>query len=256
MNDFELHHGLDLLADEAEPAAVDVYGVIAKANARTRNRRATMATALATVTVAGAMIATISFGAGTQSAPVGAPPSSSPPITGWSPPGGPTMTASVINDNQMVAFTEQLEEAWPSIKPQGVTTAKLDWFAGGLDPLEVHGFRTTEPPNSITYATAAQLSDAQGSNELLIHIIKVGPHDWPFESLDNSAPDSTHDLPDGTHVEIRSSSSQRVTQVVRPYGTAIQVTENNIGSVDAPARPDFILDTEALLKLATALSYS
>jgi hypothetical protein len=252
MNDFELNHGLGLLADEAEPAAVDVYDVIAKAKARTRNRRATAATALATITVAGAMIATTSLGAGQQSTSVGNPPTSAPPITGWSPPAGATMAADAFNDNQMNAFTDQLAEAWPSIAPRGVTAEKLSWFAEGTSTaLKFRGYRTTSPPDSITYSTAAELSDSLGTNELVIHIIEVGPHDWPFQTLTWLDLESSHDLPDGTRVEIWSGGAQRVTQAVRPDGTAIQITENNLGT-----RPGFILDTQALLKLAKALSYS
>lgn len=259
MNDFELSHGLSLLADEAKPAAVDVYDVIAKARSHTRNRRAVAATALATVTVAGTMIGVISLGAGQPPTTVGSPPSSSAPIIGWSPPAGATMVADAFNDNQMNAFTDQLAEAWPSIKPRGVTTGKLDWFAEGTSAaLKFRGYRTTDPPDSITYATAAELSDSLGTNELSIYIIKVGPHDWPFQSVPELPLKSSHDLPDGTHVEIRSSGGQRVTQVLRPDDTAMQIVENSSAFVadNSHGRPGFILDTEALLKLAKALSYS
>jgi hypothetical protein len=263
----DLNHGLDLLADEATPAPVDVYDVIAKAKARTRNRRATAATALATVILAGAVIATTSPGAGQSAIQVGAPPVS-PTTIAWSPPAGPTMTSHAVDDDQMVTFTEQLADVWPTVVPQGVTTEKLSWFASGtLAPLEFRGFRTELPPDSVTYATAAALSDSLGSNELLIHVTQVGPDDWPFTSLQPQTDagtgqtlnspydlDSTHNLPDGTRVQIVTQGSpafQRFTEVVRPDGTAIRITENN-----SPGRPDFILGTEDLLKIATAISYS
>ena len=260
MNDFELNHGLGLLADEAEPAAVDVYDVIAKAKARTRNRRATVATALATVTVAGAVIATI--GLGHQPAPVANPPVSGPPITEWSPPAGPTMTSAAVNDDQMTVFTQQLAEVWPSLLPQGVTTGELGEYATEVfDPLKFRGFRTTIPPNSISYIAVAKLSDSLGANTLMIQITKVGPHDWPFASMDDSAPESTQTLPDGTRVEIRTQGTpiyQRAAQVVRPDGTAIEISVNNVMDVPGTShmRPGFILDTEDLLTLARTFSYS
>jgi hypothetical protein len=262
----DLNHGLDLLADEAAPAPVDVYDVIAKAKARTRTRRATAATALATVIVAGAVIATTSPGTGQPSTQVGSRLTTSP-VTAWSPPAGPTMTSHAVDDDQMVTFTEQLADVWPSVVPQGVTTERLSWFASGtLATLEFRGFRTEVPPNSITYAAAAELSDSLGSNEMLIDVTQVGPDDWPFTSLlpgrtdtgqtINSVYDldSTHNLPDGTRVQIVTQGSpafQRFTEVVRPDGTAIRITENNMAG-----RPDFILGTEDLLKIATAISYS
>jgi hypothetical protein len=255
MNDIELNRGLGLLADEAQPAAVDVYDIIAKARTRNRNRRATAATALATVTLAGALIGAIGLRADPQSTPVGNPPVSASPITGWSPQAGATMTDNVFNDNQMIAFTDQLAEAWPSVAPRGVAAEKLYWFAEGTStPLEFRAYHTESPPDSITYSTAAELTDSLGTTELVIHVIDVGPHDWPFQTNIGMNRESSHDLADGTRVEIWSGSgigAQRVTQVVRPDGTAILITENNSGT-----RPGFILDTQALLKLAKALSYS
>jgi hypothetical protein len=261
MNDFELNHGLGLLADEAEPAAVDVYDVIAKAKARTRNRRATAATALATVTLAGAMIAAISLGTGQQSSTVGSPPVSRTTIA-WSPPAGPTMTEDAVNDDQMAVFTEQLAEVWPSLLPQGVTVGNPGEFMDEIfDPLEFRGFRTTIPPDSTTYIAVAELSDSLGANTLMIEVTKVGPHDWPFASMDDSEPDSTHTLPDGTRVDIRTLGTpgyHRAAQVVRPDGTAIEISVNNGMDVTGTphGRPGFILDTEDLLKLAKTFSYS
>jgi hypothetical protein len=260
MNDFELNHGLGLLADEAEPAAVDVYDVIAKAKARTRNRRATVATALATVTVAGAVIATV--GLGHQPAPVADPPVSGPPVTEWSPPAGPTMTSAAVNDDQMAVFTQQLAEVWPSLLPPGVTVEKVSDFPGGdLDALKFRGYRTTIPPDSITYLTAADLSDSLGNNRLMIHITKVGPHDWPFRTVFEPDLESTHTLSDGTRVEIRTQGNPvyaREAWVVRPDGTAIDIAMSNGIEVQGAShsRPGFILDTEDLLTLAKAFSYS
>jgi hypothetical protein len=264
----DLNHDLDLLADEAEPADVDVYDVIAKAKARTRNRRATVATTLSVVTVAGAMIATIGLG-GQPSTQAGSR-STTPPVTDWSPPAGSTMTSHAVEDDQMVKFTEQLAEAWPSIVPRGVTTEKLDWFASGtLGPLEFRGFRTEIPPNSITYAAAAKLSGSQGAIELVIHVTQVGPTDWPFASYSQTVTNNgqkhtftitpsphgdPYTLPDGTRIRTWAQGTppfQQVTEVVRPDGTAIWITENN-----QTGQPDLFLSKDAVLKLATALSYS
>lgn len=260
MNDFELNHGLNLLADEARPAAVDVYDVITKAKARTRNRRATAATALATLTVAGAVIATV--GLGHQPAPVADPPVSGPPVTEWSPPAGPTMTSAAVNDDQMAVFTEQLAKVWTSILPPGITVEKVSDFPGGdLDALKFRGYRTTEPPNSITYLSVTELSDSLGANRLWIQIIKAQPHDWPFRTAFQPDLESTHTLSDGTRVEIRTQGSpvySRSAWAVRPDGTAIDIGLSNVMDVPGTShmRPDFILDTEDLLTLAKAFSYS
>jgi hypothetical protein len=52
----DINHGLALLADEVEPATVDTYAVIAKARARTRNRRTTGAAFLAVVAIGALMV--------------------------------------------------------------------------------------------------------------------------------------------------------------------------------------------------------
>ena len=145
MTDDDCTRGLDLLADEAEPAAVDCYDVIAKAKARTRNRRATMPTALATVTVAGAMIATIGL----------ADPASGPPVGGR-----PTITSTPmpaqtpeVHDNHMVLLTQQLKEVWPTM-------------------LRRH--RDRAPPEQPTHVTP-QLADARTAPDRRGRDLAAGP---------------------------------------------------------------------------------
>ncbi|MFC4853675.1 hypothetical protein [Actinophytocola glycyrrhizae] len=68
----DITRGLTLLADEAEATPIDTHAVIARAKARTRNRRATTATAFA-VTAIGALAIGLTSGTG-QPVQVGAPP--------------------------------------------------------------------------------------------------------------------------------------------------------------------------------------
>jgi hypothetical protein len=55
----DVTRGLTMLADETEPAPIDSYDVITRARTRTRNRRATVTTALATLAVVGSLAVTL-----------------------------------------------------------------------------------------------------------------------------------------------------------------------------------------------------
>jgi hypothetical protein len=67
----DITRGLALLADEVEPAPVDSRDVITRARTRTRDRRATVATAFATIALIGTLAAT----AGIPGSPPAAPES-------------------------------------------------------------------------------------------------------------------------------------------------------------------------------------
>ncbi len=264
MKDAELSYGLDLLADEVEPTAVDVYDVIAKAKARTRNRRATMPTALATVTVAGAMIATIGLSDPASGPPVGGRPTiTSTPMPAQTPE---------VHDNHMVLLTQQLKEVWPTIVPTGVTTERTRATGGPeVGALEFVGFLVSKAANLIVYRANARLSDSLGEVEISIDFGPPQPNP-SFGHMQICRPDygcSTHDLEDGTRVRMQTGpasefvgepndGTHRTMEAVRPDGSTLLVIEQNI-TVDGSStqtRPSLVLDTEALLRLATELSYS
>jgi hypothetical protein len=233
MKDFELHNGLSLLADEAEPAAIDVFDVIGQAKTRTRNRRATMATALATVTVAGAMIATI--GLSDSSSGTNHAGSRTSPATKTSTSPAPEM----IPDQKSRNLTQQLAEIWSTIVPAGVTV-EASPEARDLAALEFGGLRIDA--NQSWYKAHAKLSDAQGTTLFDIEVWPAGITNFVPCAGD---PDCTyHQLGDDYQANLRSETARALVtatatteaDIMRPDGTRIHVREENAYQVPGHER--------------------
>lgn len=244
----DVTRGLSLLADEAEPVLIDSHDVVAKARARTRNRRATTATALATVAVVGALTVALGGWPARQGTTAGTEST--------------TIAPDLVDDGRAARFTEQFAAVWPTIVPAGVTTessqAAVQELGSRLDPLEFVAHRLGL--GFVEYSAVAKLSDAAGTTELRIDI-------WPpneqFSELDPCPPCSSHHLQDGTEARVQrglitsdSLAERTYLTALRPDGSRIQVMEMNAtyGSTDV-SRPDLVLDTDALLALATAFTY-
>lgn len=267
MDDKQVTTGLALLAEEADTPPIDLYSVIATAKARTRTRRATVAAVFGTVVVAGTMVATIAFNGGTAGPAVG---SQRPTSTSSAPPEtGPT---KAVNDDHMVRLTEQLADAWPAIAPPGVTaeaSTASDSAQRPLAALEFGGLRYTWRPQDIEYLAFAKLSDTQGATELRVVLFPPGDNNPGPSPCQPESDCVSQGLPDGTQVQLRIESApivndkqtggkRNIMEARRPDGTTFEVSEQNV-TVDGGSsltRPDTILSTEAMLKFATALSYS
>lgn len=260
MTDLELHHGLGLLADEAEPAPVDVYDVITKAKARTRNGRATVATALATATVAGAMIATIGF-SGSSSGPV----VGSPPLY--------TSTTSIstapkpIFDERSDHLTQVLAEAWPTIAPAGVTVEDSSVPVSGSDLSALEFGGTPVEPRNVMYEARAMLSDAQGSTEFSIQVWPPGDVAGEFAPCTSNADVSCEyrQLEDGTRanasIDLKPSATANPTMeadILRPDGTRIWVYESNTDQhtlEQGLTRPTTFFTAEELIPFGMLFTY-
>jgi hypothetical protein len=259
MTDFELRHGLDLLADEAQPATVDVYDIMARANARTRNRRATTATSLAIVTVAGGMVATIGL-AGSTSGPIGGAPTSRTSTTSTSSSSAP----KPIFDERSRHLTQVLAEAWPTIAPAGVTVedSSVPAAVSNLSALEFGGRPLT--PEHLLYEAQAKLSDAQGSTELSIEVWPPGEQVMEFVPNTPDQNRGYRQLDDGTQANLWTDTDPSATAtatveatILRPDGTTIWVRENNTDQTiqQGLTRPTTFFTAEGLIPFGMLFTY-
>lgn len=259
MTDINLRHGLDLLADEAEPAPVDVYDVIAMAKARTRNRRATMATSLAVVTVAGAMIATIGLDDSPPRPVGGVPPAHTSTKTTSS-----SSAPKPIFDERSRHLTQVLAEAWPTLAPAGVTVedSSVRASVSDLSALEFGGTPATS--EDLMYVAQAKLSDAQGSTELSIYVSTRG--EWVTEFTPCTADGSCvyRQLEDGTQANLGTDPNPSATatatmtaDILRPDGTRIHVSENNTDETieQGLTRPTTFFTAEGLIPFGMLFTY-
>lgn len=257
MTDFKLHHGLDQLADEAEPAPIDVYDIIAKANARSHNRKAALATSLAVVTVAGGMVAAIGLTSSDDWPVTGSPSThTTRPTTSTSIPPKPTL------NNKSRHFTQVLADAWPTIAPAGVTVEKSDYH---LSALEFGGsVGSVNAPDQLLYDAQAKLSDAQGSTQLTIQIWPPGDQIIDFTPY---IPDQNRDyrqLEDGTQANLWTDTDPIATavgtveaDVLRPDGTRITLREDNTGGPMGQelTRPTTFFTAEQLIQFGLLFTY-
>lgn len=272
MDDKQMTSGLSLLAEEAEPAAIDVYDVIAKAKARTRNRRASVATAFGTVAVVGAMAFTLDLGGDTNT--IGA--AGSQPTT--TAPGKPPELCP-IPDGAQTCYVFPPEQDDQSRKLDGQLTAVV----GDLIPA---GF-TVEPDVLDKYLPALTFSVHHNSEELPFYtahaivrnehgtatidiiVLKQPPgtplghvNEQPFGPCQDGVDGcELRELGDGTTATAQANtrppgltlSSTMTAQ--RPDGTYLQVI-TNVGPGTSPAPlPDAPFTTDDLFTFATVFTY-
>jgi hypothetical protein len=251
MND-ELTRGLTMLADEADPAAVDTYAVIAKAKARTRNRRAGAATAFGTVAAIGALAVTFGAGGGT--------PPATPTIAGpWRVCVGiddEPCTPLTETDDRSRKLTQQLAKS-PRVLPERFTVEQ-----DGRDPAPLEFVVTNDKEKR--YTAWATLLDPVDSVDISFEVGKV-----PAGTSIDGIPDPTflpctigvrdceaRTLPDGTIARAETSNVPSAMEPItyatalRPDGTYIQV----IAAVPE-ARPDPPFTLEELFEFATVFTY-
>lgn len=257
-----LTQGLDLLADEAEPAPVDADEVMAAARTRTRNRRATAATALATVAVVGAL--TVTLGNTNGPATMGDTTATTTATT------AAEAEPQHVREQRAAALTAQLTAAWPGIAPAGVTvapsTVAAEVFRWQKGPLEF-GFQD-DPAGNGRYTAYTELSDAQGSTWLSIHVYRAGddPRQMPFTPCTGTEQGITtctfRELPDGTKVNVGVQAGSgfgvgttAYVQALRPDGTEISVADSNALPDQTLSRTEPIMSAEDLVEFATVFTY-
>jgi hypothetical protein len=225
-----------MLADEAEPAQIDSHDMIARAKARTRTRRATIAAAVATFAVVGALVATM-----TNARPA------KPATTTTAVP--PSATLSELLDNQ-------LKEALPDVIPTGwslvTTAADSSWkpltFMCGGGCLGGADFNDGVGDIDMNFNLGTENDPAANgfSNSIC----------GPPECINETTP-VEHVLPDGTRAQLATFTETPTSRdiqemlVSRPDGTHMRMTVLwPTGSRSAPP-----LTTDELLKFATVFSY-
>lgn len=263
----DLNHGLDLLADEATPAPIDVHDVIAKAKARTRDRRAAAGTALATVAAVAAIAVTIGgdkHGNGLN--PAVQTTTSTPPDGCKIDTKGTTCEVAVTVDQQSLKLTQQLAAARDTVIPAQFTVEPSAFpMNGNGEPLT---FVTNGIGGTGYYAAFARLTDSQGSVEIAIDVVKLAPG-TPLGHV-NSLPVSPCTPGEGNCEErmlaagtvARATTNARPPGViemnymsaVRPDGTYVQVMISAPQGIPTP-RPTLPLTLDDLFKFATVFTF-
>lgn len=261
----DLNHGLDLLADEATPAPIDVHDVIAKAKTRTRDRRASAVTALATVATVAAIAVTIGgdkHGNGLNPAVQTTTPT--PPAGCTIDTKGKTCTVEVTVDQHSLKFTQQLAAARDTVIPAQFTVEPSAFpMNGNGEPLT---FVATGMGTGY-YAAYARLTDSQGSVEITIDVVKLAPG-TPLGHV-NSLPVSPCTPGEGNCEErmlaagtvARATTNARPPGViemnymsaVRPDGTYVQVIISAPRGIPTP-RPTLPLTLDDLFRFATVFT--
>ncbi|ALG09225.1 hypothetical protein [Kibdelosporangium phytohabitans] len=259
-----LTHGLEQLADEAEPRPVDVPSVIGKAKAQQKNRRAVLGVGGATaVVLAGALFTTVQV---SETLPVvpGVRPTSSTQGTQPQPPNRQQVLPIV--DARSQKLDSQLVAAKAQLIPAEFTAG--DNPANPIQhPLRFSG--SPGPKGEVNYTAQALLTNAQGTATFQIWVLKnqpgtelghyYGQHFGPCAQGESNCVRRT--LPDGTVAAARPDSRppgltlSSVMSAQRPDGTYIQVV-TNVGERTSPkplAIPPF--DAEQLFKFATAFTW-
>lgn len=234
----DLTRGLALLADEAEPATIDSHNVIARARARTRNRRATVATAFATVALVGALVVAMVPMAGTSDQ-------------------GATITDTTLEGR----LNRLLTEALPNLIPAGWSLVPKP---EAKEPqLEFVCLST----NTDGCNTGATYNDGVGDLEFSIHVDKI-PRSFEQNQCGDEyctawATPVRQTLSDGTKTQVMAYSGKLAPSegespldgesllAFRPDGTMVSVSLNwPQGQRSEPA-----LTMDKLLAFATVFSY-
>jgi hypothetical protein len=239
----DVTHGLTLLADEAEPAPVDTYAVIAKARTRNRNRR-TMATAFASVVAIGVLATTLSTDRWTD-----------------------TATAQELRSARLTAQWAAMQ---PELLPAGWTPEEVSpnvrprpgMFKCGDEPPLKFEMQPgdTEPPAIIEIQTPQGMcstgnwyQDEEGV--VVLQLIISAELAWPADPC--AAPECEEStLADGTRVWVRPDTASaagplQLMDAFRPDGTHVKVSVH-WRSEERSTPP---MTRDELVKLADVFSY-
>lgn len=266
MNDYDVPTGLSMLADEAEPAPIDSREIISKARTRTRNRRASAATAFGTVAAVGALAVTLGFpNADKDGTGVGGPPSTSPDcangVCELPVPPAPSQEQADEFDTQLAAAIDNLIPAGFTLERDPESTE---------EPLKFVG---TDHGDGPVYTANGWLRDAQGPASITVYVLKkaagtslahaTGQFFGPCHQGEPNCEIRT--LDDGTQATAQANQRPPGLQLSstlsaqRPDGTYIQViTSIGIGAVpgDEQARPEPPMTNADLFKWATVFTWS
>jgi hypothetical protein len=229
----DITRGLDLLADEAEPAIIDTQHVISRARMRTRGRRAITASALATVALVGALVVTLGNPAPTSE-------------QGTTPP-----TDKTVEGRLNRLLTEALPDVIPSnwsLLPDEPTAREphLDFVC-----LDVNGSDCS---------TGADYNDGVGDIDLRISVSRIPRN---FDELcevrycPQWEPPVRKTLSDGTRTQVltytETPTSRNFQQLLaaRPDGTQIDV----VAIWPQGQRSGQPLTMDEILKFATVFTY-
>jgi len=227
----DITRGLGLLADEAEPATIDAQHVITRARVRTRNRRATLATAFATVAMVGALVVAMN------------------PLTQSDQ--GATITDTTLEGR----LNRLLTEALPDLIPAGWSLVP-DRPAGPMPDLEF----VCVDSNVNGCSTGATYNDGVGDVDISISVNRIPRNFTEFCDPQFCDPGDLFvqdNLPDGTRTQVRTYSEKPTSRdflqllVTRPDGTQVDVVA--IWPHDTRSEPP--LSTDEILKFATVFSY-
>lgn len=191
----DVTRGLTMLADEAEPAPIDSSDVITRARTRTRDRRATLATAFATLAVVASLAVSLNQ-----------PPRSTDAASADPPPGE--------------RLTTQLKEALPNVIPSR-------WTPESSAVPEFHcpfsitvTYDITTGPCSIQ----ALYTDSAGQIDLRVDVVRSSDTEVDCSGCDSQTlPDGTRTFTEGFAATPETGHGYQWMRVVRPNGTRISV---------------------------------
>jgi hypothetical protein len=245
MND-ELTRGLTMLADEAEPVAIDVYGVIDTAKKRTRNRRASAASAFGTVAIVGALAMTIGFGG----------------ADGSSPTAGAQSTTTVSPSPVETQYADLLADHLPTALRPGATFSVATGSDDDDDPSTGRLISISGTGIEVTVLAHATLTDQEGSTNLDVTATETVA-DFTFSPCRTDATlCETRTVGNGATASLiadypSGDGTGRVSELeIRLPDQVIVLHERNIDLDDGTvSRPELMLDVEQMFALAEAFTY-
>jgi hypothetical protein len=228
----DITRGLGLLADEAEPATIDTQRVITRARARTRNRRASLATAFATVALVGALV--VAMG----------------PLKGTS-----DQAASITDTTLEGRLNRLLTEALPGLIPAGWSLVPKP----EAEEPQLEFVCLSDNTNGCN--ASATYDDGAGDLDMGIHVDRI-PRAFKHnqcgdEYCDAWAAPVRQTLPDGTKTQVLTSSEKLAPYdgesllAFRPDGTMVSVYFR----WPQGTRSEPPLTTDQMLEFATVFSY-
>ncbi|HEX6353685.1 hypothetical protein [Actinophytocola sp.] len=244
----DIAQGLALLADEADPAPIDSHAVIARARARTRNRRTTAAAFLAVVAIGGLAVTSNADRPSNEVAEQ------------------PELPSQRLTAQLTAALPDVIPAGWEAkpAPPYDGTTRYPEplVFACSLEappqPIEFPDSRPTMGPSgppSDSCSAMGYYQDAEGA--LLVYLTVKDIKTWPFDSCVGAPDCDEWTLSDGTRVltdadtaGVASPGHLQQIHALRPDNTQIELA---VTWQDGRTSPPLTL--EELVKWATAFDY-